>query len=340
MVPVEWPLAAPAADRPVESARTRGSRRLASVRRDFFLDPAHRLTEQERALMTAMLNDLVGSVSAGLMAAVSAPLHRSPEAAGLASRLSATGLLDREELVSLLLRRADEHRIAAAFSGRAGPRRLPLLPRLVGDSDSKVAAAAMALVVGRGQRRDAFGQPRVELVDLPPVEARCLAFAIAAALADAGAAGRPALAEAAAAISSVPDEPGSLDSLVAALAGALEAGGRADDQTLEAVMEDGEAVLLAALLARRAGISAETGWGYLVGGQDGGLALLARMAGLARPSAARLIAEFAALSGASVEEEAARFDEMGDDDVAAALDWWRLPPEFRDALSALGDARG
>jgi hypothetical protein len=157
MVPVEWPLAAPAADRPVESARTRGSRRLVSVRRDFFLDPAHRLTEQERALMTAMLNDLVGSVSSGLLAAVSAPPGRAPDATSLARRLSAAGLLDSEDLVSLLLGRADEHRIGSAFAGRAGPRKLPLLPRLVGDRDAGVAAAAMALVVARGQRRDAFG---------------------------------------------------------------------------------------------------------------------------------------------------------------------------------------
>jgi hypothetical protein len=340
MVPVEWPLAAPAADRPVESARTRGSRRLASVRRDFFLDPAHRLTEQERALMTAMLNDLLGSVSSALLAAVSTPPVLLTDATSLTLRLSAAGLLDREELVSLLLLRADEHRIASAFAGRAGPRKLPLLPRLVGDKDARVAAAAMALVVGRGQRRDAFGQPRIELADLSAVEAQCLIAAVAAGLAEAGAADRPALAEAAAAVGSGHDQSESLDSAVNDLALALEAAGRLDDKTLETVMEDGEAVLLAALLARRAGISAETGWGYLVGGQDGGLALLARMAGLARPSAARLIAEFAALSGASVEEEAARFDELGDEVVDAALAWWRLPPPFRDAATALGEARG
>jgi hypothetical protein len=337
---VEWPLAAPAADRPVESARTRGSRRLVSVRRDFFLDPAHRLTEQERALMTAMLNDLVGSVSSGLLAAVSAPPGRAPDATSLARRLSAAGLLDSEDLVSLLLGRADEHRIGSAFAGRAGPRKLPLLPRLVGDRDAGVAAAAMALVVARGQRRDAFGQPRVELTDLSADEAQCLAFAVAAALADAGAADRPALAEAALATAAGLDQSESLDSAVAALAIALEAAGRLDDKTLEAVMEDGEAVLLAALLARRAGISAETSWGYLVSGQDGGLALLARMAGLGRPSAARLIAEFAALSGASVEDEAAHFDDLGDAQVEAALAWWQLPPEFRAAATALGEFRG
>jgi hypothetical protein len=98
--------------------------------------------------------------------------------------------------------------------------------------------------------------------------------------------------------------------------------------------------LLAALLARRAGISFETSWGYLIGGQDDGLALLARMAGLARPVAARLIAEFGAVSGASVEEEIARFDSFGDDEVEAARDWWRLPPDFRAASAALGQARG
>jgi len=340
MVPVEWPLAAPAADPPVESARMRGSRRLASVRRDFFLDPAHRLTEQERALMTAMLHDLVDAVGAEVLAALPANGARPADEAGLAPRLFASGLLDREALVSLLLRRADEHRIASAFAGRAGPRKLPLLPRLVGDADAAVAAAAMALVVARGRRRDAFGQPRIELNDLPAGEAHNLAFAVAAALAEAGLAERADLATAASAVASGHSPADSLDAVTAELVDALAVTARNDDSTAEAAAVDGEAAILAGLLARRAGISAETSWGYLVGGQDGGLALLARMAVLARPTAARLFAEFGALSGASIEDEIGRFDSLGEDEVQAALEWWRMPPDFRSASAVLGGAIG
>jgi hypothetical protein len=51
MMPVEWPLAASAADRPVEPARPRvGSDRLAVASADFFLDEGSRLTDEERAL--------------------------------------------------------------------------------------------------------------------------------------------------------------------------------------------------------------------------------------------------------------------------------------------------
>ena len=92
MMPEEWPLAAVAADRPVDSAHARGSRRLASVRRDFFLDPAHRLTEQERALMTAMLHDLVGTAIAEVLAAMPAYPGEAPDGAGLALTLSRSGL--------------------------------------------------------------------------------------------------------------------------------------------------------------------------------------------------------------------------------------------------------
>ena len=70
MDPVEWPIAAPAADRPVEPARRAGGDRLATVRRDFFLDSAQRLSEQERALMTAMLHELVAGLADELRAAL------------------------------------------------------------------------------------------------------------------------------------------------------------------------------------------------------------------------------------------------------------------------------
>ena len=69
MTPDEWPNAAEAAD-PTAHARRAGSGRLSTVRADFFLDPAERLTEQERALMTAMLHCLVGDVADEIRAAL------------------------------------------------------------------------------------------------------------------------------------------------------------------------------------------------------------------------------------------------------------------------------
>jgi hypothetical protein len=101
-----------------------------------------------------------------------------------------------------------------------------------------------------------------------------------------------------------------------------------------------EASLLAELLARRAGISGDTAWGYLIGGQEQGLALLGRMARLGRPAAARLIAEFGALSGASIEDENASFDRIDNSEIDAAMSWWRLPAGFRAARTALGVGRG
>ena len=58
MMPEEWPIAAQAADENAP-ARSAGRDRLATVRADFFLDSRARLSEQERALMTAMLHCLV-----------------------------------------------------------------------------------------------------------------------------------------------------------------------------------------------------------------------------------------------------------------------------------------
>ena len=60
MMPEEWPIAASAADENAPAPMA-GRGRLWTVRRDFFLDPKKRLTEQERALMTAMLHCLVGA---------------------------------------------------------------------------------------------------------------------------------------------------------------------------------------------------------------------------------------------------------------------------------------
>ena len=102
MVPVEWPIAVSASDRSVEPARRAGRGRLATVRRDFFLDPAERLTEQERALMTAMLEGILAECADELRSGAG-PGAAANDDGGLLAELRESGLLDMPELVALFV---------------------------------------------------------------------------------------------------------------------------------------------------------------------------------------------------------------------------------------------
>ena len=287
--------------------------------------------------MSAMLADLLASLAAEIATIAGIDPVLSPERE---RALTGSGLLNREGLVALMLRRADEQRIAAAFAAHGGGRKLPLLSRLVGDPDPAVAAAAMALVVARGRRRDPFGQPRLELSDLDPDDRSPVVHAVAAALAAAPNELAP-LAAAADAVVGAVDDSQSLDEAVAALAGALAASSRDGEALLAEASAEGEAALVAHLLARRAAIRPQAAWDHLLDAGEGGLALVAGMAGLERRTAARLIADFAAGRGtASAEEEIGRFDALGKAETAAALAFWRLPRDFRIARTRLGLANG
>src|SRR5438309_10350818 len=182
-MPEEWPIAASAADGNAP-ARLAGRGRLATVRRDFFLDPSKRLSEQERALMTAMLHCLVSDVAAALRAALpNGRLAANDESdSGLIEELATAGLLDEVELMALLLRRADEERIASAARARSGRRAARALQGLVSHDYGAVAAAAMALILARGRRRDRFGQCLIGFDDLPEASAEHLVQAVSAGL--------------------------------------------------------------------------------------------------------------------------------------------------------------
>src|SRR5690349_11841176 len=183
MMSEEWPVAADAADL-IAPTRAGARGRLSTVRSDFFLDPAKRLTEQERALMTAMLHCLVGDVADAIRAAL--PSGRAAandeDDAALIEALTVSGLLDEPGLMALLLRRADEERISIAARARSGRREARVLQGLVSHDYGAVAAAAMALILGRGRRRDRFGQCLIAFDDLPEGSAETLVNAVAAGL--------------------------------------------------------------------------------------------------------------------------------------------------------------
>ena len=251
MAPVEWPIAASSPDEQAAAAHCAGGDRLACVRADFFLDPEQRLTEQERALMTAMLADLVAVAADEIRAAASiAPTPR--EANGeLYDQLRSAGQLDIPEVIAVLLRHAEEERMASALRSAGNPAKSRFLHALAADEESTVAAGAMALVLGRSRRHDRYGNARVQLDDIPAEAAFRLAYSVAAAVALQGGSDRLA-GEGAAAVLAQHDESKRIESLTFGLVHALDTAGRLSETLLLAAAADGEVAILVEGLARRA----------------------------------------------------------------------------------------
>lgn len=348
MMPEEWPIAAPVADGNAP-ARLAGRGRLSTVRRDFFLNPAKRLTEQERALMTAMLHCLVSDVADAIRAALpGGRLAANDEGdAALIETLTASGLIDEPGLMSLLLRRADEERIGTAARARSGRREARVLQGLVSHDYGAVAAAAMALILGRGRRRDRFGQCLVAFDDVPPESAEILAHAIAAGLRRELASSRGVaaadleLAEAAANVIERRDEERSIDSLTAALVHFLDEGAGLTDELVLAAAHEGEISFVAEILARRAGIPTDAAIDELLSGEARFVMALFRAGDASRELAAGLLAGVGDLLGIDdVGTAIALFDGMTDAEVQAARSWLVTTADYRAALDRLGQGRG
>ena len=343
MMPEEWPIAAPAADQNAP-ARPAGGDRLSTVRVDFFLDPAQRLTEQERALMTAMLHCLVADIADALRAALppGAVAANDDDNRRLVERLSASRLLDEPGLMAMLLRRADEERVATAATARTGRREARVLQGLVSHSSGRVSAAAMALILGRGRRRDRFGQCLVAFDDLSPETAELLTQKIAAAMRSA-LTDRPD-ADLAAAITAVlagRDPKRSSDALIAALVELLDEDAALTDELILGAAHEGEVAFLGHILARRAGIPPESAVAELLAADARRMMALFRAANAGRPLSAGLLASVGDLLG--IEDPAgaiAIFDATTDEQAAAARNWLSTAPAYRAALAALGDGNG
>ena len=346
-MPEEWPIAAPAADRTVP-AQAAGGDRLATVRADFFLNPAHRLSEQERALMSAMLHCLVGEVADAVRAVLPPGWAAANDESNLAlvETLSRSGLLDDPALMALLVRRADEERIGASARARSGRREARTIQGLVSNEDGAVSAAAMALILARGRRRDRFGQCLLLFDDLPLELAEAFVEIICAGLragldpvhgagaadAELMAAGRSVLAD--------HDPSRNIDAATAALIAALNSGQPLEPLILAAAHE-GELTFVAQAAAKRADLGGTTAIDELLSGDVRRVMALLRMAGLAREHAAGILAAIGDLLGIDDPARAITlFDRMSDAEVAEARAWLASPPAYRAAVQALDSARG
>lgn len=343
MMPEEWPIGAPSSEPPHAQARPRARDRLRTVRTDFFLNPDERLTEQERALMTAMLHCLVSDVVDELRAAlpVSAAANDS-STLPVIQCLTDSCLLDRSWLVRLLLRRADEERISTAAKSRIGRRDARVVQGLVSHSDGAVAAAAMSLIIARGRRRDRFGQCLIHFDDLPVEEASALVFAIAAALRPELVNGRPAaqvdrmLADAGREILTRQDPSSSIEALSTTLAKLLDEENALSEELIVSAALEGEMIFVAHALARRADVRGGIAFDELMSGDPRRAMAVLRMGGLSRQSAAGLLAGIGDLLGISDAGRAISvFDALGDAEVEDARAWLTTDPHYRGAVAAI-----
>lgn len=347
MMPEEWPIATATVERNAP-ARDAGRARLSTVRLDFFLDPAERLTEQERALMTAMLHCLVGDIAAEIRAALPAAwVGANDDGAGVVEALTRSRLLDEPDLMGLLLRRADEERIGTGARARGGHREARVLQALVSSERGAVSAAAMPLVLARARRRDRFGQCLVAFDDLSRQTAERLVQAIAAALrGDIAIARGPASADselsgAASKVLARHDESRSVDALMLRLVATLDESNSLTDDLFLAAAREGEVGFLAEVLARRAGVDGRTAFEELLSGTPRKFIALMRIAGISRDLSAGLLASLGDLLGIADPGTAIGvFDLMSPQEIQDCASWLRAAPEYRSALQRLGQANG
>jgi hypothetical protein len=347
MMPEEWPIAASPAEVNAP-ARAAGRGRLSTVRLDFFLNPAERLTEQERALMTAMLHCLVGDIAGEIRAALPAGwAGANDDDSEVIDALTRTGLLDDGQLMMLLLRRADEERIGTAARARTGRREARAIQGLVSHQNGGVSAAAMALILARGRRRDRFGQCLLGFDDLSKDCAERLVLSIAAALRNDLAAVRgPAgadteLAASADRLIDRHDSSRSIEALTGAVVATLDECGGLSDELLHASAQEGEVAFIAEVLARRAGIYGTVALDELLSGRPQQVMSLLRVAGFSRELSAGLLASLGDLLGIDDPGTAINFyDGMSAEEVRAAASWIAAPRAYRAALDALGNGNG
>ena len=298
--------------------------------------------------MTAMLHCLVGDIAAEIRSALPAGwAGANDDEALMIERLTAAGLLDDPELVALLLRRADEERIGTAARARSGRRDARALQALISHDNGAASAAAMALILARGRRRDRFGQCLAAFDDLSRESADRLVHGIAACLrADVAAVHGSAAADgelssAAAEFLGRHDASRSIEALNAALVALLDGSGALTDELLLACAQEGEVGFLAEVLGRKAGIPGDVAFDELLSGNDHKVMALLQIAGFSRDLSAGLLASIGDLLGIADPGAAIGvFDAMAPDKVQAAATWLGASPAYRRALDMLGATRG
>lgn len=341
-------------------AQATGRDRIRLALIELFLPDGRRLRDVERTVAANLLQRLIATVEDDLRDRIGQRMETRDPVLATALTAGATpiaapmmehaGLLRDSELVTLVLRRAEEHRLSvdlrvtvARMAGLAtNP---PLIDMLVDDPDAAIADAAMAMVVAESRRFDRFQDPVLARTDLPAETQHRLIWRVAACLRrylvdigrmEPGAADREVAAAGQAMLAGY-DESGTLEGRATALALLLRAAGRLDDSLIARALAEGHVAFAVAALALRAGVEFHVAWDILFDADGSRLAVLLCAIGMAHEPAADIL--FRCMPGDADGEAAAAcieaFMALDQRRASEVLRPWRLDVAFRAAIDDL-----
>ena len=321
--------------------------RLSAAVAEAGLPESLRLSERERTTIANLRDRLLREVEDELRSGIAARLDMPEQASARAAVTSAilpiahpilerSQALARPELVALLLRRAEEHRLS-----RFTPER-PLLIDLAGDSDPRIAGEATALLIAQSRRLDAFQEPVLMLADVAAEVEHGLVWSVAAALRSYLVAHHqisPDLADeavtaAASAVLARHDEGAGIDAASRRLAGRLAAEGRLDGDLLVRAAREGAFPLFLAGLGQLTGFELAALSEIFLDRDGAGVPLVLRIADLHRAPAAEILLLLASREDA-VGPQLDAFDALTAQEAATRLRLWRFDPAYRAAIARL-----
>jgi hypothetical protein len=337
--------------------------RVAVALADLFVPQSLGLSEQHRTSMGALLARLVRSVEddlrTNLATRFDATRYPAINAALTSVRvelvlpiLASSDALKDPELITLLLRRVEEHRLYLTAQARPGKEGRELLAELVRSRDEIVARSAMVLLIAQSRRLDRFREPVIASPELPAEIEHRLVWTVAAALrvylitrqhiepveADA------ALSAAAAARLASYDEGDGLEARSMQLAQRLDSRGRLDNALMVRALEEGLLPLFLAMIAVRCRMSLDAAWEILSDPRGNGAAFLLKAADLPREQAGTMLLALAhGVPGANPDDLLVRqmeaFDTMSHDEARDAISLWTVDAAYRTAVGRVSSRR-
>lgn len=336
---------------------------------DLFLPDRHRLSDHQRAVMIEVLRKLVGSLEIEVRQYLVEALLRAPDPlpelqAHLASHeievaqsvLERSRVLHDQDLIDVVMRRAEEHRMAIALRNdvsaavaealveTASP---DVVEALIRNPDDMLARRAMEMLVAESKRFDRFQEPLLARADLPPELAYRLYWWVSAALRDY-------------ILKRFEIEPARVDELIQSaarrgiaaheideklearamrLAERLHELGDLTDDFIRASLRQSRISLFVAGFAVRAGIDFATSWTIVLDPRGDSMVVLLRAIDMPRDIAGSILMLMERLrdgggphSSHAVARAMDAFDAMASDSARSVLRLWQLDRHYRDAI--------